>query len=454
MLAAILSLAAVAQAAQEPIHLHPENPRYFEFRGEPAFLITSGEHYGAVLNVDFDHGPYLDELQRRGFNQTRTFSGTYREIPESFNIRDNTLAPKAGRYQSPWVMEDGKFDLDRLDPAYFERLRSFVAAAGERGIVVEYVLFCPFYGEELWRVNPMNAANNVNGVGDCPREEVYTLKHPELLKRQLAFVDRAVRELNGFDNVYFEVCNEPYFGGVTLDWQRRVVEAILAAEKDLPRRHLIAQNIANGAARVEDPHPAVSIFNFHYATPPTVVAMNTHLNRAIADDETGFRGHDDRIYRAEAWEFFLAGGSAYSNLDYSFTPDREDGTAPVTDPTPGGGGPSLRAQLAILKGFLGGFDFLRMQPDESVIAVRGAAEGAKAWALAEPGEQYAAYVRGGSGLVLRLDLPAGRYQTTWIDPRDGRELKAETITAASGATELEAPDFAEDVALKLVAAGP
>ena len=105
MLATILSLAAVAQAAQSPIHLHPENPRYFEFRGEPAFLITSGEHYGAVLNLDFDHGPYLDELQRRGFNQTRTFSGTYREVPGSFNIRDNTLAPKAGRYRSPWADE-------------------------------------------------------------------------------------------------------------------------------------------------------------------------------------------------------------------------------------------------------------------------------------------------------------------------------------------------------------
>ena len=33
---------------------------------------------------------------------------------------------------------------------------------------------------------------------------------------------KLVTELNEFDNLYFEVCNEPYFGGVTDDWQRRI----------------------------------------------------------------------------------------------------------------------------------------------------------------------------------------------------------------------------------------
>ena len=46
-----------------PLAIHPENPRYFVFRGKPEFLITSGEHYGAVLNLDFRFVPYLDELQ-------------------------------------------------------------------------------------------------------------------------------------------------------------------------------------------------------------------------------------------------------------------------------------------------------------------------------------------------------------------------------------------------------
>ena len=68
-------------------------------------------------------------------------------------------------------------------------------------------------------INPMNAKNNVNGVGKIDRNEAYTGKHRDLQEKQEAFVRKAVRELNTFDNLYFEICNEPYFGGVTLDWQ-------------------------------------------------------------------------------------------------------------------------------------------------------------------------------------------------------------------------------------------
>src|SRR5262245_40429924 len=48
----------------EPLKLHPANPHYFLFRGKPTVLITSGEHYGAVLNSDFDYKVYLDTLQK------------------------------------------------------------------------------------------------------------------------------------------------------------------------------------------------------------------------------------------------------------------------------------------------------------------------------------------------------------------------------------------------------
>src|SRR3972149_854329 len=94
--------ATLGHAAQ-PITLHPGNPHYLLFRGKPTVLITSGEHYGAVLNLDFDYRRYLDELQARGLNLTRTFSGTYREVAESFKIEQNTLAPGRGRFICPWV---------------------------------------------------------------------------------------------------------------------------------------------------------------------------------------------------------------------------------------------------------------------------------------------------------------------------------------------------------------
>ena len=101
----LLLVVSFFNQAETPIRLHPDNPHYFLFRGKAAALITSGEHYGAVLNLDFDFHRYLDELKRCGFNLTRTFSGTYREVPGSFKIRNNTLAPRTGRFSCPWAQE-------------------------------------------------------------------------------------------------------------------------------------------------------------------------------------------------------------------------------------------------------------------------------------------------------------------------------------------------------------
>src|SRR5215469_17155324 len=127
LLVALLLPALPAAAADKPLSLHPDNPHYFLFRGKPAVLMTSGEHYGAVLNRDFDYVPYLDELRARKFNLTRTFSGVYREVPGSFGIVDNTLAPASGRYLCPWARSDtpgagdsgNKFDLTKWDAEYF-----------------------------------------------------------------------------------------------------------------------------------------------------------------------------------------------------------------------------------------------------------------------------------------------------------------------------------------------
>ena len=75
--ALLLLLAAFSPAfAAEPLALHPDNPHYFLWRGKPTMVVTSGEHYGAVLNQDFDYRKYLDTLARDGMNGTRVFVGT------------------------------------------------------------------------------------------------------------------------------------------------------------------------------------------------------------------------------------------------------------------------------------------------------------------------------------------------------------------------------------------
>ena len=126
----LTALLVTATAAAQPVRLHPANPHYFLFAGRPAVLITSGEHYGAVLNRDFDYVRYLDTLRADRLNLTRTFAGSYREVPGNFKIASNTLAPAPGKFIAPWAQRDGKFDLTKWDDGYFARLKDFVAQAG------------------------------------------------------------------------------------------------------------------------------------------------------------------------------------------------------------------------------------------------------------------------------------------------------------------------------------
>ena len=425
-------------------------------------LVGSGEHYGSVLNLDFDYVRYLDALAADGLNHTRLFSGTYHEPQGAFGIVENTLAPKPERYLCPWKRsttpgaKDGghKFDLGQFDPAYFTRLHDFLAQAAKRNIVVEVNLFSPNYDDSIWAINPMKAANNTQGIGAVKANETYTLAHPVLLRVQDAVVRRIVAECREFDNLYFEVCNEPYFGGVTTDWQDHIVETIREAEKTLPERHLISMNYANGSKKVEKPNPGVSIFNFHYCYPPDAVAQYCGLDCVIGENETGFKGSGDDTYRMEGWDFILAGGGLYDNLDYSFTVSNPDGTR-VDYQAPGGGSATLRRQLRTLHEFIQSFDFVRMKPDSSVITsgLSALPNGAQAHALVERGRQYAIYIRGGDRIDLKLDLPAGDYEAEWLDPITGKTTRVEQPVAGGGAVTLPSPRYPKDIALRLVRAG-
>lgn len=442
-----------------PLSLHPENPHYFLFRGRPTVLITSGEHYGAVVNLDFDGRQYLRTLEKDHLNLTRVFAGAYVEPVGAFNIARNTLAPGPGRFLCPWARSTvagyanggNKFDLSQWDPGYFKRLRTFLRDANARGIVVELNLFCPFYEENIWALSPMNAANNINGIGNIARTNVYTLdRSGSLLEIQEKLVRKLVTELRDFDNLYYEICNEPYFGGVTLEWQRHIAQLITQTESRWSRRHLISQNIANNKATVENPDPNVSIFNFHYASPPDAVEMNYHLNKVIGENETGFQGTENAHYRKEAWQFVLAGGGLFNNLDYSFVAGHEHGDFSYPKSQPGGGNPVYRLQLRHLHQFIHRFDFLRMKPHRDIVK-SGLPAKARVYALSEPGKQYALYLFGGHEVTLELDIAPGDYQVEWLDPVTGKRTRSPNLKHSSGQgpARLVSPSYTEDVALRI-----
>jgi hypothetical protein len=471
IIAIVLAFTSCSKEYQ-PLSLHPGNNHYFLFRGKPSVLIGSTEHYGAVMNLDFDYTKYLDELASCGLNITRTFSGIYVEPQGAFNISKNTLAPAEGKFICPWARSSepgyagggNKFDLTKWDPQYFARLKDFIAEAGKRNIVVELDLFSNFYDTVQWKLSPLYYSNNINGFKPVKdHREVLSLRHPRILKIQEEMVKKILEECNSFDNLYYEVCNEPYFGDKeALDaWEEHMTGVIDSIEKGLPKKHLISHNIENFSLKIENPHPAVSVFNFHYAQPPVTVEMNYGLNRPIGDNETGFRGIEDVHYRTEGWDFMTAGGALFNNLDYSFTTENEDGSFQFPGTQPGGGGKVLRNQLRILKDVFNDLDFVRMTPavysQQATIPLHATVR-----ILSEEGKQYLVYINNqasersdtllsgenfSDGVSLPVYLPAGNYYCEWIDPVTGSRSPVAVKNHEGGIYVFSASRIEEDLTL-------
>ena len=455
----------------ETLRLLPENPRYLEYKGNPLILITSAEHYGAMVNLDFDYKLYLEILRKEGFNYTRIFTGTYIEPVENiFGIRKNTLAPLPGRFIAPWVKEDGKYDLDRFSSSFFERLKDFVGEAEKLGVIVEITLFTSIYAENAWNLSPFNAKNNINGVGELPFQRVNTLYNGELLDYQQKYIQKVVRELNGFDNFFFEIQNEPWSdnqnlagfvnesdrevltrtwqkqvhiaNAVSMKWQAWVASVIKKEESALPKSHLIAQNICNFQYDLNQVPDGISLINFHYAL-PGAARMNLELGAVIGLDETGFMPHDELLYLDQAWRIILSGAGLYNNLDYSFTAGNERGDWPVPDGNPGWGGPDFRKKLSILVETMELVPYWEMDVSGDLLASDGSAM--KQYGLQKEGEVYLVFLEQVESHELVPLIKEGEYEATFINVDNGAQ-NSEILELGNGKV-LHAPVNEERMAL-------
>jgi hypothetical protein len=473
------SLPARTQTPEPPIALHPQNPHYFLYKNQ-AVLVGSGEHYGAVLNGDFNYHKYLETLSAEGMNYTRLFGGSYVEVPaKSFGILRNDLAPEPGRFIAPWArsMQPGyegggnKFDLEKWNPEYFSRLHDFLSDASKRGIVVEITLFSSQYGDMQWNVSPFNRKNNVNLTDEIDWKKLNTLENGNILGYQEKYTRKLVKEASAYPNVIFEIANEPWsdrpvlanvvnpylFTGrdqypnsidlpdeLTMAWQARVAEWITSDESNLPNKHLIAQDCCNFVYAVRDVLPGVSIVNFHYAY-PAAATLNDGLGKALSYDETGFLGRDDDKYARQAWNFMLSGGGVFDHLDYSFSVGHEDGKDLEAN-GPGGGSPELRKRLRILSEFLHGLPLVEMHPDFTTVKHAG---GVATRMLSSAKGEYAMYVDGNGPAEIVLNLPRGQYEFSWIDVVQGGAREGENFRHDGGEKLVKTPQFSNGIAMRL-----
>ena len=478
-IALIFALSAAGLYA-EPIKLNPDNPHYYLFNGKPTILITSAEHYGGVVNGDFDYVAYFDALKAYGMNYTRIYPGFLFEPMGKF-MKGNTLGAKPSSLVLPWARSNtpgyplggNLFDLDKWDPAFFKRLRDFVAKAAARGIVVEIAFYNAQYGD-TWPMSPLYYENNIQGEGRCDYEDAQTLQHADVVRREDDYVRKIIQEVNDFDNVILEICDEPYLTGTPIElagpWIAHNVEVIKKAESTLPKKHLIAQQIEGPMGRPCDftGHPDVSVIVTQYAWEGSheqmggLMALDYEYNKNKPIDfnetdyyPTWYQGDRIAASRVEAWEFVAGGGGSFNQLNGLYT---------VRDP---GAKTEENAQLLralkSLHDFMYSFDFLRMHPDKTFIQ-RGLPLGTYARGMSDPGKQYAYYhhhstfgrntasykvTPGNYQENLVLHLPAGSYQAEWVEAATGEVVRTEKLTFDGGDRTVQTPAHTVDIALRV-----
>ena len=400
-IAPLLFILSVNVLFAQPVKLHPDNPHYFLYKNKARIFITSAEHYGAVLNLDFDYKKYLQTLHEEGMDYTRIFTGSYVENTESFGIEKNTLAPLKDKLTAPWarskkpgyVNGGNKFDLEKWDEKYFKRLQSFVSTAEKLDIIVEVTFFSSIYNEDNWKYCPFYAENNINNTDRIERIFVHTLRNGNLFKYQEAMVRKIARELNKYDNVIYEIQNEPWSdqegqllllnktvipkekqkwftktnqaSGLALEWQSTMASIVKDEESKLHKKHLVAQNFCNYGQPISEVDENVDIMNFHYVW-PEAVEWNYGYDLPVSFDESGFSPKEESIYRKQAWRFIMAGGAVFNNLDYSFVTGHEDGSFEKNS-SPGLGTISLRKQFKFLKDFMADLNFIDTQPSKHLV---------------------------------------------------------------------------------------
>ena len=479
-----------------PIQIHPENNKLFLFRGKPLVLITATEHYGAVMNRPFRFERYLEDTARRGITLTRLFV-LFRELQSACNPY-STCKPESPDYIAPFLRVgpgkaldlQPKYDLDQWNPEFFYRLHRFLSLASDYGIIVEVVLLSNTYAPEVWSLNPLHARNNINDLPEIPWQEYNCLRHDKVVERQLMHVRKIVEETKGYDNIIYEICNEPGGNAPGIDcppspedvdtWQIRIAKAIREAEGDTMHPHLIAGHEAFTYTPWE--HSATKSFSNDF--PLDVVNMHPLPNltwqgkgydmgefmskqlclrpyrdfcldtwqapKPLNMDEDNvasqYKDYDGwTIHRKRAWTA-LCSGAHYDYIDFSIINYCETGTDASQS--------CIRSWMGYLSRFIYSLELDKAHPIRNWL--HDEPEPVCASVFGVPGKEYAIYLADAreitdrhygevlDGLCIHFDLPEGPFEVGLLSPETGMYSPWWPITGGNN-VELKLPSFTHDL---------
>jgi hypothetical protein len=344
----------------------------------------------------------------------------------------------------PGTALDGKprFDLHRLNPAYFSRLRERVLAARDQGIYVGIMLF-EGHGIQFsavpwcWDGHPFNVANNVNGIdGDPNRDgrglEAHTLQISAITRIQEAYVRKVIDTVNDLDNVLYEISNEDHVG--SLDWQYAMADFIHTYESTKPEQHPVGittvigfprfRALPNVRAHVDWISPAIERYDDptdpYWIDPP--VSQSGMVELLDTDHMGPFES------RTWVWRAFLRG----------YNPIVMDGPI-LDDPHPGPNRMEARIALGRARTFADRIDLASMVPSTEVSST--------GYCLNHPGREVLVYQPAPG--TFTVDLRAGTYHYEWFDPTSGQVAGSGTLTAQNDGARSFTPPFGGEAVLYL-----
>jgi hypothetical protein len=371
-----------------PLSVCPENSNYFVYMGKPVILISSSEHYFALVNQKFNYVPYLEYLQSKGFNVASVMSGVFLE-PSGNSHWEDLVIPWQRSAVDGYKYGGKKFDLNKWDENYFDRLEQFVAFAFERDIFVNYIFFAPFFDEHKWHASPLNPTNNVNTEFEKIQcVDVYTLNdHRGLLEIQKELIDRVTHRLKKYPNVIYEVTFDGASVITNYDWHLLVFN-YLHDGMDKPK-----QPIAFNVGGVYDPLNEV---------PRNASAVSYRFSDAKLFDniygkglpvfmgENTFAPGWEPFARQHAYRTVLSGCGIYTHIDFTYNARYPVGNNAPYPRTLYGGGPEVHLGIEALAKVMNDCDFVKMLPNKSLVNFSNPLF--EAAALENHGNEYLAYI--------------------------------------------------------------
>jgi len=406
--------------ATGPLRVHPDNPRYFTDGSGKAIYLTGSHTWPNLVDIgpgdpplEFDFTAYLDFLERLNHNFTRMW--TWEPVTWDVKWGDRhercTVAPQPFARTGPGEALDGKpkFDLAKYDASYFDRLRSRVLAAGERGMYVSVMLFEGWamqFSEGAWQSHPFHPANNVNQIdgdanGDGMGLEVHTLANRAVTALQEAYVRKVVDTLGDLDNVLYEISNENH--PPSTEWQYHVIDYIHEYEKKKPKQHPVGMTFQykGGSNRTLFESPAEWISpnpeGGYRDDPPA--SDGTKVILSDTDHLWGIGGN-----QAWVWKSFLRGMNPLFMDPYDgvVLGNRFD---PKWDP--------IRKSLGYTLRLANEMDLASMTPQNDLAST------GYCLANAAAGGEYLVYLPEGGDVTVELSATPGTLNVRWLDPTAG-----------------------------------